>query len=451
MENLAVKSGVFFFFMPTYTLVMIKRLFFVLAVCLFGWPSLVQAQEDVRQNNVQVEFPERVIFNVETAVNLQSATLIYDVRKFECLPAETAIEVDVNGNQARWEWVLSRSGNPPPGVEMWWQWELETVDGQTITTPRQTYTFTDERYEWRTLNQEGITLHWYGADAVGRDLLSASVASMTRLEEEMGITLESRPDEPPINIFIYSSSDDMREALLYVQAWAGGVAFNEYNTILMGVAPSQVSGWGENVVPHELAHLIIGQFGRSCVGGDRPTWLDEGLAMVAEGEQLTRVKMDIQTAVNNNSFEPLRSLTGSFSAHGTEAGVAYSQSYSVVNFMLEAYGGEKMRQLILVLADGESYDDALVQVYGLNMDELELEWRASLGLPAREIPATSTPLSGEAIPTLAPLAPPKTVITPASADAPPPSPPANTNPSSFCGLVLFPLALLGVWIPRRKK
>jgi len=276
-------------------------------------------------------------------------------------------------------------------------------------------------------------------------LLDAAVSGLARLQNEMGIQLESE-----VQFFIYGDSDDMRQAVLYIQEWAGGVAFTEYNVILIGVPPDIAADWGRDTIQHELAHLVVAQFGRSCLGGSRPTWLDEGLAVVAQGEPAEAVQQDIEAGIENNSFEPLRSLNGAFSSHGPSAGIAYSQSYSVVNFLLEAYGQKRMQELLLTLAQGLTYDAALEQVYGFNVDGLELAWRESLGLPPRAIPPTPTPINPAAVPTIAPQGLPQSVPTPPAAAAtavPIGAPP----PGSICNLTVLPLLLAGGLVWRRKR
>lgn len=376
---------------------------------------------------------------------VQQAILTYQIDKFSCLDAATDVVVDLAADELTWTWEMVRSGNPPPGTAVTWQWTLTDKQGQTHTTPAQTQTFTDGRYQWQTVTSGQLNLHWYQGD-VGQPLLDIALSGLAELEEEMGIVLQ---DE--VNIFIYANTQDMRDAVLYIQDWAGGVAFTAYNAILIGIAPSQVNSWGRDVLPHELAHLVIAQFGRSCVGGSRPTWLDEGLAVHAEGEPSAQITADIERAIANDSFEPLRSLNGAFSAHGPEAGIAYSQSYSVVDYLLTSYGREAMQQLLLTLADGVGTDAALEAVYGFNVDGLEQAWRADLGLAPRQIPPTPTAIDPAAIATIPPQGLPQTVATPPAAAATAVAPPSPSGPTAgICNAAAMPLLLLG-WFAGRKR
>ena len=416
----------------------------------FGWIVPSYAQSDVyRDNSAEIDFPTRIEFSLDYVGNtpLQSATLTFDIDKFNCTAVDTAVPIEIESNELAWTWEMVRSGNPPTGSDVGWYWELVDENGNVTTTPRQTVTLEDTRFQWRTITADRINLHWYEGDDVGPILLDSAVTALDRLENDMGIKLDT-----DVDIYIYGDANSMREAILYVQDWAGGVAYSDYNTILIGVRPNEAEGWGVTTVAHELAHLVLGQFGRSCVGGGRPTWLEEGLAQVAEGEPDAGALEDIEEGIENNSFAPIRSLNGSFPAHGSGAAAAYSQSYSIANYLLETHGSEKLQQLILLLAEGERYDDALTQIYGFNLDGLELEWRKSVGAAEREILPTLTPFSAEKVPTIPPIAAAEDVATPVSIPITTPPPAETKNPSpGLCGLGLLPVFGLALVSRRRKQ
>lgn len=410
-----------------------------------GAIAKAQTSQLIIRNTATPIFPEQITFDLELdpSHTVQTVELTFTVNKFSCLDADVRVPVELESNVASWDWILTRSGNLPPGATVNWFWTLTDQNGTVTLTDPQALTFDDPRYSWQEIEAEGINLYWYEGANVGPTLLNASVDSLRRLETEMGIELQE-----DVNIFIYGNSEDMREAVLYIQGWAGGVAFTEYNTILMGVPPRLADTWGTEVVPHELAHLVVAQYGRSCVGGDRPTWLDEGLAVYAEGPPNAETLSDIEDALENNSFEPIRSLNGAFAADHSQAGLSYSQSFSVVEYMLATYGQEKMQTLLLVLADGADYDEALQEVYGFNIDGLEAEWREAIGAAQRDIPPTPTPLSLSAIPTYEPSGLPQSLPTVQPA---PDADNATTSRNANCFLGLMPLMLLGVFAWRRNQ
>lgn len=406
------------------------------------------ADEAIINNEAIVDYPQTVDFQLQLdpAINIVDAVLTFDVQQTSCLGVSTTVPVETDGSDLAWQWAMVRSGNPPPGVDLWWEWEVTDDQGLTYVTPRQTFTFEDDRFQWQTITQDNIIMNWYQGEDVGPLLLEAAAAGLDLLEEDLGIELQEE-----VTFYIYGSSADMRDAVLSIQDWAGGVAFPEYSTILMGVPPSLAESWGKPTIRHELAHLALGKFGQSCVGGHRPTWLEEGLATYAEGEPAGSVLNDLDQAAEQNSFAPLRSLNGPFPAHGDDAGSAYSQSYSTVKFLREEYGQEKLQDLLLLLAQGESYDDALEQIYDQNVDSIEQEWRQWYGLPHRPVPPTPTAISAAAIPTVMPLSAPGNLATPAAAAQTPAPTPESSPTFSICGLGLVPLFLLGAFSWRKRK
>lgn len=413
-------------------------------------PLHAQSGPAILNNEAIVDYPETVTFRLEVGTDqpITEATLTYQLGRDSCLAAGTQVPVEVNGPVLEWTWVMSRSGNPPPGAEMSWQWTLTDATGNTFTTAPEELMFTDDRFEWRTVTADGagkavpIRLHWYEGEEVGPVLLESAVAGLERLQQDTGIELQG-----DVEFFIYGDSADMREAVLYVQDWAGGIAFDDYNTILIGVPPSLATTWGSNTVRHELAHLVIDQFAHSCLGGSLPTWLSEGLAVYAEGEADDQTRADIEDGIRNNAFQPVRSLNGPFPARGDAVTSAYSQSYSLVAYLLDTYGQEKMQELLLTLAGAAGYDQALEQVYGFNADGLETAWRAAIGAPERQIPPTPTPINVAAIPTIVPLNAAQSWPTPQTAEVteaplvPADSPSSEDRNSAICGLSLAPLLL----------
>ena len=109
----------------------------------------------------------------------------------------------------------------------------------------------------------------------------------------------------------------------------------------------------------------------------------------------------------------VRSLSGGFSEIPDKASLAYSQSYSIVNFLIKTYGQEKLNTLLLTLRDGTTIDDALISVYEFNVDGLQDAWRAAIGASLQ--PASAQPTSQPTpttVPTYVPFVGVPLVITP---------------------------------------
>ena len=240
----------------------------------------------------------------------------------------------------------------------------------------------------------------------GQALFDYGVNSLAFLERDTGVTVERQ-----IQVYIYGDRDDFFNALEPgAKEWTGGRAFPEYGVVLIDIAPSDLA-WGRGALAHELTHQVIHQKIRSPLGElSLPPLIDEGLAVYYEspGALDSQRVIPLRRAIRDDTLLPLRSLTKAFSADMNIAALSYAESYSVVDFIFRHYGRDKMAQLLQHFKQGGLYDDIFDQVFGVNIDGLENEWRKDIGAKPRALPTrslvTPTPfptfsLSTEATPT----------------------------------------------------
>jgi hypothetical protein len=121
----------------------------------------------------------------------------------------------------------------------------------------------------------------------------------------------------------------------------------------------------------------------------------------------------LDDAIKNDALLSVRSLSAGFSEVPSKAYLSYSQSYSIVNFLIEKYGQEKITELLIALRDAKPIDDALLEVYGFDTDGLEDAWRQFIGAAPRVISAqpTSQP-TPTLIPTYVPVSGIPLAVTP---------------------------------------
>ena len=220
--------------------------------------------------------------------------------------------------------------------------------------------------------------------------MTAAQQGLQRIENDTGATPQGH-----VRIYIYASAQDLQGAQLFPQQWEGGVTFPGFNIIAIGVSPSQLD-FGQRAVPHELTHWIVGQITFNNYGAGLPTWLDEGLATYGEGTLSPDYQAALNSAIKNNQLISVRSLSSPFSAIPEQAYISYGESNSIVTFLIQKYGKDKMVQLLNVFHQGSGYDEALKQVYGFDQDGLDALWRQSLGIktafaPQRELVLAAAP------------------------------------------------------------
>jgi len=364
---------------------------FVIAflVLLLHLPTVAVAEDGITVLNsgYMVVFPYGITFNleVESSAEITDIDLEYRLNRLSLVPVSCRVDVDFTPGKnvsASYDWNLQETGGLPPGAEVEYWWRVEDASGSSIETPPSTIAYDDLRFDWKSLSSGQLTLYWYqGDDAFAQELMDAADEALERLTSDIGVSLERA-----VKVYIYASSEDLLGALVFPYEWTGGLAFTDFGIIAIGIAPDDLS-WGRRAMAHELAHLVIHQavFGPF---GQLPTWLDEGLAVHAEGELRSEFGRRLEEAISRNQLISVRSLASSFPADLDEAMLSYAESYSVVQFLLDNYGRERMQQLLGVFREGSSYDGALMEVYGFDTDGLEARWRQSLGLGPRP---TATP------------------------------------------------------------
>jgi hypothetical protein len=319
-------------------------------------------------------------------------------------------ELDVN-----WTWEMLQTGSEPPGAVIWYRWRVTDRDGNTAVTPDARVTWLDNTYQWQQLVQDDLTLHWYdGNRAFAADLLNTMVSGVEQLARMTGV----RP-QAPIHLYVYGNTTEMQEAMLYEPSWTGGVAFPENNITIIGIHPANLE-WGKRTIVHELTHLIVGQMTFSC-GENVPTWLNEGIAVYAEGGLDSWSEARFRQAVAANELLSVRDLTNGFSAHPDLADLSYSQSYSLVAYLVERHGPERLLALFERLRAGDTVEAGLQSAHGIGLDALEDGWRAWVGAGPRPQVAAAARPEPTPVPTYAPLP-----VAPTSAVRPPARTPAPT-------------------------
>jgi hypothetical protein len=209
-----------------------------------------------------------------------------------------------------------------------------------------------------------------------------------QLGDEVGVALDK-----PVKILIYETQKDLLGALPPRGVeWAGGQAFPREGIILLNAAPTADGReYGLRTVPHELSHLIIHAATDNPYGG-LPRWLDEGLAMYAEGSLPSSFERALQAAIAEDNLLSLRALSGNFPTDPERSLLGYAESHSVVKYLLGQYGRDRMSKLLAVFRDGSTPDDALRAAYGFDTAGMEREWRASIGAKAPAVPGATTPV-----------------------------------------------------------
>jgi len=378
-------------------------------------PITDESPPEIVKNDAWVDFPQAVEFHLmaRAASAIVKAELEYGVLAQRCGPVSNTTALTFTPSpdlDVSWRWEITPEWILPPGATLWWQWRLETETGANVTTPRQTTAFNDHWFVWQLLEAGNLRLHWYrGPHTLADEVLAAARQGLAQLSAETGLQLDE-----PVDLYLYDEPEALRQSVPGAPAWIGGIAFPEYNTVML-VAGEDTVEYGRRTVRHELGHLVVERLTFNC-RTTLPVWLNEGLAMVAEGEDPAATATLAQARAENRLLT-LRQIESSFSVYANRASLSYAESYSLVRFLNDTYGQERMLTLLSTFRAGVAVDEALNRTYGFDTAGLEARWREAMGalpMPA-ETAAVSSPT---ALPTLALATLPPPLVTATSTALP---------------------------------
>ncbi len=354
----------------------------VMALCLLMpilTPVTLQAQGSLTiiEDTVAANFPMSLSFRLsarsDSEINDIRLNYIIQRDSFTRVTSEAYVKFTPAKEVAvSWTLDMVKIGGLPPGSLIDYWWVLSDAAGTRLKTAESRVQFNDERYTWQSLTLAEITLHWYkGSESFVQELMYSAQEALSRLTADAGAELLR-----PVEIYIYASSEDLRDSMIFPQEWTGGVSFTHHGIIAIGIEEDQLD-WGKGAIAHELSHLIIHQMTFNPYSG-LPTWLDEGLAMYSEGILGPEFTSPLYQAAREDRLISVRSLSSPFSAYTETSLLSYAESFSVIKFLIMEYGEDRMRELLLTFREGSSYDAALKKVYGFDTEGLNDRWQEQL-------------------------------------------------------------------------
>ncbi len=164
-----------------------------------------------------------------------------------------------------------------------------------------------------------------------------------------------------------------------IQDWAVGCAFPLSRRIIIqnptqiAVAKLQLA----QVLRHEIAHVLFGQYTRKAVKGI-PLWFVEGIAIYFSKEWVPGRHETLLKNVFSKSIVPLNEITHKFPISSKGADLAYAQSQDALRWLVEINGSEALWSIIDKLQTGANLNTAFEAVLGYNLDTFDKLWRESL-------------------------------------------------------------------------
>jgi hypothetical protein len=206
---------------------------------------------------------------------------------------------------------------------------------------------------------------------------------------EVSTSIGVEPLEP-LGVVLYGRA-------AYVRAHAHRFSFQTigfFDGRIHVASPAHPTETLRGILFHEYTHAVY----REVTGGDRPYWLNEGLA--ERIERLSRglavstrsERAAMRANIETGAWLPLRSIDRSFAGLTDErARDAYLQSVVTVGYIHSRTRVEERRKMLQLMGEGFSVDQAMHEVMGIDTDALDLAVQAEI---RREFPEWTVPAAG---------------------------------------------------------
>jgi hypothetical protein len=247
-----------------------------------------------------------------------------------------------------------------------------------LTTEPQTFAYADNRFEWQTLSQSVVTIHWYRGDMrVAQKALDAAITGLDRARQDIDINATRQP----IDVYLYESADDM-QAALPAGTPTGTEALTLYETSVIlaasGLQEANVLDL-QRILPHEVTHALVHEATQSDFDSV-PLWLSEGLATSVQYTFAPDpdAQLLMKDAARDQALISLDTLCAAFPQSPARARLAYAESASVIGYIRDRYGRRALRDLVAAYGDGATCEGGVQRVLSLSLDRLQAQWSQSL-------------------------------------------------------------------------
>ena len=324
---------------------------------------------------------------------IKTVTLLYQV---DGSPVENTAQPNYQpGGTVSAVYIWRVAGVLLPGSDVAYRWQIETEGGRKLTSSSQTVAFTDARFTWRDSQADQVVVYWHSPDAqTGTSLADEAKKVQAKLRTDYGLTLDK-----PVRVYAYTRQQDYMSALASGARQVEGAMTVGTDRIFL-LAPGGTTGMtnATQALRHELPAAVFAQKTDNPYGPP-PRWLSQGFGLFMAGETISEQNYKaLGQLAQNNRLLPLRTLNGNFPTSDRDRSLAYVQSLSVVNWMYDTYGPEKVKALLAAFKEGSTVEDAVKKGLGVTFDQFETRWKNAVknGSAAKSASQNGARASGEA-------------------------------------------------------
>jgi len=346
------------------------------------FPYLVQAQTSVIDSSVQYDFGEQIIIfiQIRTDLPVDQAVIVLEIENETQTIIEPVLVTPVAGASDEYSLKYTHDLSAKPlraFARIDYSFEVTLKDGSVDLVAGDSFVYKDDRFDWQEREEEPFRVYWYEGDVLfAQQVLDTAQEGLEHIQN-----LLPYPIPTPLEIYIYPSFSEMQDALNpNSPSWVAGHADPDLGVIVLTLpkGPDQYLLM-EQRIPHELMHIALYQETGSGYT-NIPTWLNEGLASLAELYPNPDYRILLGHATDLDSLLPMSTLCSGFPREASNALLAYAQADSFTRYLYNSYGSPGLQDLVQAYTTGLDCEHGAKTALGKTLTQLERQWRSeSLG------------------------------------------------------------------------
>lgn len=227
--------------------------------------------------------------------------------------------------------------------------------------------------EWRRLVRGSFSIHCHEEDMnSGEKVMSIAEEALPRIMRDLGL-----PTAGNMTIIIASSEREF-DALTggQIPDWGIGAADPRRATFfLKSPRFARPEANLRQIVVHEMCHVLLGM----AVGGKKVhRWFDEGVALYESGERGIEGAILLARSLLAEEILWLDEIDDVLGFHRGKADLAYQESRSAVDYLVEKYGKDILAQIVGALREGKGMDEAMLSTVGVGFQDFQMDWHQAM-------------------------------------------------------------------------
>ena len=186
-----------------------------------------------------------------------------------------------------------------------------------------------------------------------------------------------------VDFVLVDKADDYKKYVGYnMPSWTNGVTIFPGGKVVLKTPDLTKTSLREfsSTIRHELFHSM---HGHNVPLSLTPAWFNEGLAVYFTETLGIRSRVILSRAIANDKLIPITELSGFLHFKQSAANLAYAESCSIIEFIVQVYGRDALKEIFDNLRAKMTFPESVSKVLKINYEDLPFFWERFVGAKYR--------------------------------------------------------------------